>query len=128
MHHSPTKQKVATVNLPSSAINGGQLLQATTIIRKYPGLVYESKIGTLATKLAKEAFFGDDVLIQCMLSGEQDYPGLPVKELMQLKHAVFMQSPQFWNSPQEFEPLWTKCKVSIGQACKQLRSNANIKH
>ena len=121
---APPNRKVAAVKLPSSVINKGQLLQATTVIRKYPGLVYECKIGTLATKLAKEAFFGDDVLIQCMVSGERDYPGLPEEELMQLKHAVFMQFPQFWNSPQEFEPLWTKCKASIGQACKRLRSNA----
>ena len=121
---APPNRKVATVKLPSSAINKQQLLQATTVIRKYPGLVYECKIGTLATKLAKEAFFGDDVLVQCTVSGERDYPGLPVEELIQLKHAVYMQFPQYWNSPQEFEPLWTKCKASIGQACKRLRSNA----
>lgn len=120
---APPNRKVATTKLPSSKINKGQLLQATTVIRKYPGLVYECKIGTLATKLAKEAFFGDDVLIQCTVSGERDYPGLPVEELMQLKHAVYMQFPQYWNSPQEFEPLWTKCKAAIGQACKRLRSN-----
>jgi hypothetical protein len=84
--------------------------------------VYDCKIGTLATKLAKEAFFGDDVLVQCTVSGKRDYQGLPVEEFMQLKHAVHMQFPQYWNSPQEFEPLWTKCKASIGQACKQLRS------
>jgi hypothetical protein len=119
---APPNRKVATIKLPSSAINKGQLLQATTVIRKYPGLVYECKIGTLATKLAKEGFFGDDVLAQCTVSGERDYPGLPVEELMQLKHAVYMQFPQYWNSPQEFEPLWTKCKASIGQACKRLRS------
>ena len=89
MHYSPTKQKLATVKLPSSAINRGQLLEATTIIRKYPGLVYESKIGTLVTKLAKEAFFGDDVLIQCTVSDEWDYPGLLVEELMQ---PISMQS------------------------------------
>ena len=75
--------------------------------------------------LRRPAFFGDDVLIQCTVSGERDYPGLPVEELMQLKHAVYMQFPQYWNSPQEFEPLWTKCKAAIGQACKRLRSNNN---
>jgi hypothetical protein len=102
------------------------LLQATTVFRKYPGLIYESKVGTLATKLAKEAFFGDDVLVQCTIAGERDYPGLPEEELMQLKHAVFMQFPRFWNSPQEFEPLWKKCQASIGQACKRLRTNARV--
>ena len=123
---APPNRKVAVVKLPSSAINKGQLLQATTVFRKYPGLICESKIGTLATKLAKEAFFGEDVLIQCTVVGERDYPGLPVEELMQLKHAVFMQFPQIWNSPQEFEPLWKKCQASIGQACKRLRTNAKV--
>ena len=92
---APLKCKVAIVKLPLSVINKGQLLQATTIFRKYPDLIYESKIGTLATKHAKEAFFGNDVLVQCIVAGERDYPGLPEEELKQLKHAVFMQFLRF---------------------------------
>ena len=125
-YKAPPKRTVAAVKLPSSVINKGQLLQATTVFRKYPGLVYESKIGTLATKLAKEAFFGDDVLVQCTVAGERDHPGLPEEKLMQLKHAIFMQFPRLWNSPQEFEPLWKKCQASIGQVCKRLRINAKV--
>ena len=121
---APQNKKTAANKLPSSTINKGQLLQATSVIQKYPGLVYESKIGTLATKLAKEAFFGDNVLVQCTVSGGRDYPGLPADELMQLKHALYMQFPDDWNSPQEFEPLWTKCKAAIGQAYKRLRAHA----
>ena len=120
------KRKVAVVKLPSSAINKGELLQATTVFRKYPALLCESKIGTLATKLAREAFFGDDVLIKCTVVGERDYPGLPAEELHQLKHAIFMHFPQYWNSQQEFKPIWKKCTDSIGQACKRLRSNAKV--
>ena len=120
---APSKRKVAVIKLPSSAINKDQLLQATTVFR---GLIYESKVGTLATKLAREAFFGDDVLMQCIVAGEQDYPGLPEEELKQLKHALFMQFPRFWHSPQEFEPLWKKCQASTGQACKRLRTNAKV--
>lgn len=122
---APPKRKTAIITLPSSAINKGTLHQATTVFHKYPGLICESKIGTLATKLAREAFFGEDVLVKCTVAGERDWPGLPSEELRQLKHALYMQFPQYWQSPQEFEPLWKKCTESIGQTCKRLRKNTN---
>ena len=52
--------------------------------------------------------------------------GVPAEELLQLKQALYMQFPNYWNSPQEFGPLWNKCKAAIGQACKRLRANAKI--
>ena len=91
------------------------------VIRKYPKLKGESKAGKLAVKLAKEAYFGDKILVQCTVSGCQDLPALPVQELSELKQTMLLLFPKFCNSPQEFEHLWTSCCEVIGQAAKALK-------
>ena len=68
-------------------------------------------------KLAKDAFFGEEVMARCTVAGERELPGLPTDELQRLKHTIFMLFPEFWNSPQEFEPQWKVCTDAIGQAC-----------
>lgn len=78
-------------------------------------------MGTLAVKLAREAIFGDKVLIRCTVMGERELPGLPATELMELKRMLFKQFPQLWAARHEFEPLWKVCVEAIGQACKRLR-------
>ena len=51
------------------------------VIQQYPKLRGEGKAGTLAVKLAREAFFGDDVLVQCTPGGSRDLLALPCIEL-----------------------------------------------
>ena len=84
----------------------------------------ESKVPKLALKLARESFFGEAVMIQCTVSGEREHPGLPLHEMQLLKNQILTMFPVYWNTPAEFEPLWTKCTESIGQGCKRLRHNA----
>ena len=48
-----------------------------------------SKAPTLATKLAREAYFGDKVLGQCTVMGCRDHPGLPISGLNELKQDLF---------------------------------------
>ena len=107
VHAEPIRAKPGNVALPSSAI------------MKHPKLRFSSKIGTLAVKLARDAVFGDDVMAQCTVAGERGLPGLPTKELQQLKQALFVQFPV---APQEFEVLWKTSTAAVGQACKRLRS------
>ena len=45
----------------------------------------EAKITAMATVLAREAYFGVEVMSQCTAQGYGDKPGLPVAELMALK-------------------------------------------
>ena len=78
-------------------------------------------MGTLAQKLAKEAFFGEKVMAQCTVLGCRDQPGLPTDELKQLKATIYGLFPQYWASPSEFEVIWANCVDAIGQACKRLR-------
>jgi hypothetical protein len=94
---------------------------------RYPELRSPSNIGTLAAKLAREAYFGEDVLIKCTVSSDQGLPGLPIVELQQLKQTLFAQYPEYWRSPHELEPLWSTATTSIGQLCTRLRNNPSNK-
>lgn len=107
--------------LPSSEIDRSSLTTVDAILSKFSKLRCESKVGTLAVKLAKEALFGDKVLIKCTVMGERGLPGLPAAELMELKKILFREFPHLWASRHEFEALWKTCVDSLGQACKRLR-------
>ena len=72
-------------------------------------------------KLAREAIFGDEVMMKCTLVAGQEFPGLPVTELQFLKQTIFASFPQNWSNPSEYEGLWGECMTAIGQACKHLR-------
>ena len=107
--------------LPSSDINRAKLKSVHDVLQKYSTLKQESKIGTLAVKLAREAIFGDDILKLCTPRGWNDMPALPQKELNHLKAVLFEQFPCFWSCPEQFEKLWATAQTSLAQACKRLR-------
>ena len=118
-NESPLPLSKTTMNaLPSSSINKERLSSIEDVIQKYPKLKQESKAGTLACKLAKEAIFGADVMKQCTPIGNRELPGLPEKELKMLKKAIYMRFPQYWGNKVEFEPVWKKCLESVQQCCK----------
>ena len=56
----------------------GKMLFLTT---KYRVL---SKASTLVIKLAKEAFFDDNVLVWYTVAGDRGFPGLPHKEIQEI--------------------------------------------
>ena len=107
--------------LPSSAINKDSLSGIEEIIDRYPKLQILCKAGSLACKLAREAIFGEEVLKQCTPKGNWNLPGLPSKELEELKRVMFTQYPQLWRTPVEFEPVWQRCLEAVQQASKCLR-------
>ena len=108
--------------LASFEIKKCKLIPAERVVSKFSKMKTESKIGTLAVKLARQSFFGDDVMKRCTVQGVREFPGLPCAELGQLKEAIFNLFPQYWRNPAEFEPLWSTCVESVGQACKPRRS------
>lgn len=110
--------------LASSVIKKTKLAEPKRVIEYHPKLMCPSKVPTLAVKLAKESFFGEDVMAMCTVSGNRELPALPTKELQQLKHTLFMLFPQYWRSPHEFEPVWKSCTDSVGQACKRARGHS----
>ena len=50
-----------------------------------------AKLSTLAVKLSRDAFFGEKILARCTVAGEREYPGLPIKELAELKRVLLKQ-------------------------------------
>ena len=110
--------------LPSSVINKKKLVPPETVIENNRNLMCPSKVSTLALKLAKESFFGEDIMARCTFAGSRDCPALPTAEKNELKALVQSFFPQYWRTPQEFEPIWSGCINSIGQGCKRLRSSA----
>ena len=56
-------------------------------MHNYAGLVGKEKMATLAVALAREAFYGEEVMAQCTAKGYGGKPGLLQQELMALKEA-----------------------------------------
>ena len=78
-------------------------------------------MGALAVALAREAFFGEEVMSKCTARGYADKPELPIAELMELKEEVRKHYPNYWNNNVAFEEKWNKCLESISAACKRIR-------
>ena len=64
--------------LPSSAIKKERLLSVEVVLIKNSKLKGEGKALSLAQRLAREAIFGDDVMIRCTPFGSSTLNALPV--------------------------------------------------
>lgn len=114
--------------LSSEVVNFTRLLPPDVVKQKYPELRGPQRAGELAVKLAVEAYFGPDVLARCTVAGCRSLPGLPVEQLQKLKQFIFRQTPQFWDTPCDFDrEVWSTCTVSINQKCKTLRKASSCK-
>ena len=65
--------KQADKCLPSTAVVKQKLLSPAVVIAKYAELLVANKAPTLAMKLAREAYFGEEVMAQCTVMGCRDY-------------------------------------------------------
>ena len=123
------KKQAITGKLLSSAINKSSLLPVNTIIKKYGDLVgKDGQIRSMALAPARDAFFGEEVMIRCTAQGWGDTPGLPHKELMEFKDKLRKLYPSYWNNAPAFEEQWSNCLSSISQACKRLRASQKSKN
>ena len=77
---------------------------------------------TMVLALAREDFFREEVMILCTAQGWGDVPGLPHKEILELKEELCKLYPIYWNNPLALEEQWSDCMSGINQACKRLRS------
>ena len=71
-------------------------------------------------KLAKDAVFGEALMKKCTAMGGRQLPGLPRKELYDIKKGIFDLFPNYWKNREEFEGVWATCIEAIGQLCKRL--------
>ena len=107
-------------HFPSEEIRCKDLKDILSVIAANKKLCVPARASTLAVKLAREAMFGDDVLMQCTVAGERGgYYALPVEEMKRMK-IIMMQQLQTLASC-EFESVWKECLDAIGQACKRAR-------
>ena len=112
--------KQSVRELSASQINKAELIDPNIVIRKYPSYHCINCVPTLAQRLASQSYFGDDVMGRCTVMGCRDSPALPLRELNNLKLKLFLLFPQFWANPLDFEEIWTRCTIAIGQRCKRL--------
>ena len=112
----------ATPALPSSEIPKQTLRTVREVLDENAKLQTESCAGTLCQKLAKECFFGKDIMKRCTPGGNRQFPALPQDELNELKKVLFHLFPRFHTCPGSFEAVWKKCITAIEQACKRLCS------
>ena len=113
--------------LPADAIDRTNLVPAIQTLQRYPKLRVESKASFLAVKLARESFFGKNLMSQCTVMGCGKYPALPGNEINLLKQTMFSQFPKYWLNPVLFESIWKDCTEAIGQACKRVRAEHESK-
>lgn len=73
--------------LPSSSIDRTKLVPTEVVIDKNQSMICESKVSALALKLARESFFGEDVVVRCTV-GDHELPALPQHELDLLKGQI----------------------------------------
>ena len=115
-------------SLMSASISRTKLFPVGLCLARCPNLQTESKITVLAVKLAKESFFGQNIMRQCTTMGHGRFPSLLNKELNDLKQTIFSVFPKYWSSPEIFEGLWRNCAEAIGQTCKSYRSESEEKN
>jgi len=66
-------------------IDHDSLTSPEHVIEKYPKLLKASKIPTLAVKMAKEAYFGTEVMKHCTIKGSSGWHALPKNQLASMK-------------------------------------------
>ena len=94
-------------------------LHPDQVVNKYLQLKIPAKMSTLAVKLARESFFGEEIMGNCTPQGKNDHDGLPKAQLLDLKLYLVQLFPSV--SKPEFEGHWKTCLTFIGQACKAIR-------
>ena len=104
-----------TIAKPCLDIEPKLLKSPEEVIEDNIGLLNTSaKAGRLAVRLAKDAYFGTDMMKTNTISS------LPTPQKKKIKEKVF-KAYNFTN-PLEFEPIWQKCVIAIGKACQALRA------
>ena len=108
-------------NHPLPPINKEKLIDPEEVTDKYPYFLKRSKLPRLAVKLARESYFGEDIMARCNVRGLGDCYALPLPVLGELtKFISNLAYPRFVDTRASFEVLWKSCIISIGQACKTL--------
>ena len=91
-----------TATASAIIIDKSKLRPAEEVLAKYNKLCKVSQAGMLSCKLAREAFFGEDVLRQCTPLVKRDLPPLLIEELAALKETLVEVFPLYHKNRAEF--------------------------
>ena len=118
-HQREILQDVTNVLVQSSALQicntpahaQSQLKSAADVIGASSKLLLSvAKSGPLDVKLARESYFGEDVMLVSTVSG------LPKDKMKDIKARLY--EVYGFDNLVEFEPLWQKCLIAIGKGCQ----------
>jgi hypothetical protein len=124
-------QETATSEpLPASSSNPSiestttesSLITPETVIQKYPKYLNTANMTRLAVKLAREAYFGTQLMKKSTVYGCTNKPPLPKEDVENLKKFLFSLFPEMRQCPWEFEEKWKRCTDAINHACAILRN------
>ena len=105
-------------------------MPAKVVIDRNQGLICESKVSTLALKLARELCFGEDVMVRCTVIGDRELPALPQHELDLLKSQILtLLFPAYWTAPMNLSLYGVNVQHPLGKVVKGFvptLSNSNI--
>ena len=110
-------------NTPLPSIDKSKLISPDEVVAGHPKLLKLSKIPTLSVKLARDSYFGKEVMVCCTVRGLSGFHALPVQPLKDLKRYLLQICVPSLTTTLEFEAVWKNCIEGIGQACKALRAS-----
>ena len=122
--HPPTSTTPPLAST-SNPVSSHPLLSPEEVVRKYPYLRGDNKMGKLAVALARESVFGRMMMSTSSVGGRmQGVSPLPTEGLEKIRQVIFSLCPAYHNSESAFETtIWNKCKTAINHACLKHRIN-----
>ena len=79
-------------------------------------------MGALAVALARECYFGEDVMRWGSVGGRGRGTTLPHYGIRSIRRVIFSMCPSYHNDTQRFEEIvWRKCKDALNHACNKYR-------
>ena len=139
VHPQPARQQIIPVStsehkiyLPSTAIDKSQLKDVQVVADANKHLQNKEKAPTLCQLLARECFFGKNVMKRCTSGGkgskgseksatDANTFGLPRDEMNALKKTM-VDLLKYKECPEDFEPVWDDCVTAVGSACRRFRN------
>ena len=99
---------------------------AARVIQDHPELCSVANVGTLAVKLARHSFFGDEVLRASSLTGKNG-PPLNETQLELLQNFIRTTVVPSMSLEDFKKQLWPLCKSALSNCCKRIRANLKAK-
>ena len=100
----------------ASQIDRSRLWRVDAVLLKHRRDLNVCTAGRLICKLARLSFFGEDIMKAYTPLGGRNLPGLPQREMAELKATVMGCFPVYNRSLSEFEDVWEKFLTALQQS------------